>query len=389
MIAGRYPGSELVFFRAGPGSILIRPSLSGLPHTVLSERRSLLAPLWAMLMNWAHGTSKNQDYTAEGSLDFSALLRGLRFLISYRPDLVVAHDQYAGFVALAYKRIARAPYLLYVHESLLGDPTRLLSHLSKRGATRLKRLSRVIDSRVLGNASAVACNSDGTLRSVRASGLVKARTLETLFPGVPPVDLVGLHDRPWALAVSTWDTARHPELYLEVSRLLTQGPLVLAGSWRYNNEKERAAFERVAAREVSSGNLVITGQVTQDELTGYYRRSRVFLRFGVEEEGPGMGAIRALSHGLPIVTNRPLGISDVVGRYKCGVVLPNPDPAKAATAIEQILRNPEGWNQMHASALQAASENSWTSHNGRLVGLIDSLVLTRDGRLRLQQREPG
>jgi glycosyltransferase involved in cell wall biosynthesis len=365
--------SELIFFGMGPGSDLIAPFLDDIPIRVLSTRSGILAPVWCMLMNWAHGTSRHPRYKPEGSLDFSGLLRGLLYLLKSRPDIVLAHDQYSGLVAFAYARFTGSMYVVYMHESLLEDPGRRLEHLSKRGASRVKRLSSIISHLVLSKASAILCNSEGTLRSVKKVLQNDSVPMEVLVPGFPVIENPGTHDRPWILSVSTWDAGRHPELYQQVARLVQDSVVVLAGSWRYDNTLEMAAFLRSASEEISAGKLIVTGPISQSKLDSFYRESRVFLRFGVEEQGPGMGAIRAISHGLPVVTNAPLGVSYVVDKYRCGAVLPFADPSGAAAIIGRMLGASDEWERLHLAAEKAASENTWEKHNRELDRVLRSV----------------
>jgi glycosyltransferase involved in cell wall biosynthesis len=365
---------SLVFFRAGPRSDLVRARIQPLPYTVVCQNPSRLLPMWGFMMNWAHGTLGTHAYTDESALDISGLIHGFFHLLQWKPDVVLAHDQFTALSSLGYHILTGRPYFVYLHEGPLEDPAKDLPHLSGGGKRRVKYLGSVVGSLVLRRAAGVLANSDATARSAKAA-YPWLKEVGVAPPGAPKVEeptkwRPGGTIPPLVLSVSTWDRGRHPEAYLQVARKLRSGNVALVGTWRYGNTVDRDILETASAAERRTGKFAILGEQTEDSLRDLFRRSSVFLRFGFEEFGPGMGVLEALSYGVPVVVNRSLGSSKLVEDLGCGVVLDDADAEKAAMAIDEITTNAPLWMALHKGAIQAANRLSWTAHSNALAAYL-------------------
>ena len=368
--------AELVFLRPGPGAS--RVDLYGLKVRFVRQKLGLFGPLWGFLTNLAHGVPEKGWQPADGALDLDSVARAVVAVLRLRPRAIICHDQFSGMVGLACHYLQGVNYITYLHESLYEDPTKDMVHLPSFGRLRVQRFASLVDEFVLGHSAIVLTNSRGTLESLRRCGYVGRA--EVLFPGAPVVrqqNVPSMSKDPFVLAVATWDKARFPEKYMEVASKLNKGRLVLAGMWRYGYKKERDEFVRKIKLLGLEERLEVTGAISQTELDSLFERASVFLRFGFEEYGPGMGCLAALSWGLPVVANRPLGITEVIRSGFNGVVLDSVDPTDAAAAIDRLLGDPNGLRNLRVNAKQTAKELSWTVHADLLSKFVDEAIMLR------------
>ena len=378
------------FVRVGPGARELGPELEGLDVRVLRTRPGLLAPLWGFLTNLAHGAGEKGAHPMEGALDLDSLFYLSLRVSRLRPSILLCEDQFSGLVGYIAHRLTGVDYVVYLHEGLYEDTFREMPHLTRSGRSRVQALARNLNRRVLSHAAGLAANSDATLRSVERSGYHIPGTV--VFPAstsVPTTERGTLRE-PLVLAVSTWDTARHPELYLETARRLESGKLVLAGMWRYDYGDERERFDRLVREQRLEGKVVVTGRIPQTDLDALYARAKVFLRFGVDEYGPGMGCLEAMANSIPVIANRPLGATELIEDGVSGFVLDSPDPVRASELANRILADPSLWQSMSLAAGRSARGVTWEAH-GRL--LRDVLAAATVARCRIctpmGNRTPG
>jgi glycosyltransferase involved in cell wall biosynthesis len=79
------------------------------------------------------------------------------------------------------------------------------------------------------------------------------------------------------------------------------------------------------------------------------------------EEGLPVALLEAMATGCPIVATRVGGIPDAVGDGREAVLVPPAEPTALATAIVQLLRNPERARQM-GDAARARAEAEYSIH---------------------------
>lgn len=160
----------------------------------------------------------------------------------------------------------------------------------------------------------------------------------------------------------------------------------MAGEWRYGNQRERVEFEQASFDEITRGRLIVTGPLPQERMNDLFSRAKVFLRFGIEEAGPGMGILQALSYGLPIVTNSTLGMAETIEKFGCGIVLDEPDPVRAAEWVNALLQSNSMFQDLSSRSLAAARSLTWTAHSDRLYR---AMVDVRDQKIKSSERSTG
>lgn len=81
--------------------------------------------------------------------------------------------------------------------------------------------------------------------------------------------------------------------------------------------------------------------------------------------------IEAVSSGLPVVTARTVGNSDLV-RDKCGFVIDSPDDIDGLTrALDVLANNPEERERLSVAARNVGLENTWDRMSQKYVEVLD------------------
>jgi glycosyltransferase involved in cell wall biosynthesis len=123
-------------------------------------------------------------------------------------------------------------------------------------------------------------------------------------------------------------------------------------------------FTRIASliREHGlSGQMSIRGAVTQDELREIYREAAVFvLPCQVTDAGDRDGIpnvlAEAMAMAIPVVSTPISGIPELVENGVNGVLVPSRDSGALASAIEEILANPEEGARLGEAARRTICE---------------------------------
>lgn len=106
-------------------------------------------------------------------------------------------------------------------------------------------------------------------------------------------------------------------------------------------------------RELGIGERVtFTGQLPFDEIPAYMKAADLF-SFASVTETQGLVTIEAMAAGLPVVAVDGSGTHDIVEHGKEGCLAEN-DPHALASAIHEVLSNPQQMKKFSAAALKKA-----------------------------------
>jgi glycosyltransferase involved in cell wall biosynthesis len=146
-------------------------------------------------------------------------------------------------------------------------------------------------------------------------------------------------------AEKNWET-----LLRAAAQVYTQHPtlrLVLIG-----DGPDKQTLELLAAELGIAERVTFTGQVLFDEIPAYLKAADMF-GFASVTETQGLVTIEAMAAGLPVVVVDGSGSHDIVDNGKEGFLVEN-DPNALASAINQMLSNPEQMKQFSVKALKKA-----------------------------------
>jgi len=146
----------------------------------------------------------------------------------------------------------------------------------------------------------------------------------------PPVDLTKFSHpiSPCTISLSPY--------YLTVSRLVPYKNIELLVR-TFNKSGKRLVVvgtgsELSRLRRLARSNITFTGQITDEELAGYYSSCQAFLQANVEDFGISM--VEALSAGKPVIAYREGGAGEIVKDQVTGILVKE----QSVTAFLQALK---------------------------------------------------
>jgi phosphatidylinositol alpha-1,6-mannosyltransferase len=148
--------------------------------------------------------------------------------------------------------------------------------------------------------------------------------------------------------------------------------LVIVGAGPYAD-----TLHRLAAEADVTDHVVFTGAVPGAELPAHHAMADVFAMpcrtrgAGLDVEGLGIVFLEASATGVPVVAGRSGGAPETVLDGETGRVVNGTDAEEIATAVSEILADPERASQMGAAGRRWAVDNwQWRNQAARLRALL-------------------
>jgi glycosyltransferase involved in cell wall biosynthesis len=274
-------------------------------------------------------------------------------------DLVIYVDQWAALTGVLNRLLHGTPFILFLHEFFRRPPSGVLYPLLMLPAILWDRFA-------IACADVVVTTSEYNYREVSAR---RTRVFLARL-GCKEAEQLAVRKKNQVLSLTLWDRGRNPWIYLDIAKSLPNVSFVLAGGWTEAAFREEV---RSAARGLS--NVLITGPISDAEKERLLEESLVYLRFGYEERGPGLGGLEALGHGCLVITNRDLGLSEILVNRVDGFILDTPDPIAAAALIGEIIEyDPERIASMQSAAAVLCRSMSWLAHGRVLMRAVRAAV---------------
>ncbi len=109
-------------------------------------------------------------------------------------------------------------------------------------------------------------------------------------------------------------------------------------------------------------NVSVVGWQSQDQLRQQYADAHIFLHPSEttpsnDQEGIPNAMLEAMATGLPVVATVHGGIPEAVTHGVDGLLVPERSPQQLAEAILSLLRNPDLWQKLSATAATRVREN--------------------------------
>jgi len=261
-------------------------------------------------------------------------------------EKILYMDQFVALAGLLNLLLHGKQYYVFLHETVLGRQF------------NVKNLPLIIyDKLILKHAKMVITNSKWNQRILASYGMKS--TVAHL--GCNPTEKLNLVREPLIITVSMWDRFRRPEIYVELAKRINAKVLIV-GNWTRDDYKDEFI-------EKFGSVVKVTGPLNEDELGKLYDQASFYIRFGYGERGPGLGGIEALGHGLPVITNKGLGISELIDDGKNGFIVD--DIEEAASKINSVLSDKNRHLDMIKNAWEKGKELSWENHAAKVRNILN------------------
>ena len=260
---------------------------------------------------------------------------------SRRADLIIFTDEVFSPFALLALSLSPLPYLVVVHEGYEMKP-RFLARLQRR---------------LLHSAGAVISPSP------RAAQMTAARTgigVETLTITEPMSVDVRVEGKQIVLFDTRWTAARRPQLILDIAQLERRATYVVTGSFP-TMPLESAFRDEVRARGLGE-RVILQVHPSPNETESLYSAALAYVRWAETdgmnaESGVGMGVLKALAVGCPVIVDKALGGSDLIEDGVHGFVTEARAEA-IATRIAWLIDDPSLASRIRQNAQSLASRLS-------------------------------
>jgi phosphatidylinositol alpha-1,6-mannosyltransferase len=239
-------------------------------------------------------------------------------------------------------------------------------------------------------ASVITVVSDFTRRYIERA-VVLPENVHTLRTGVdlerfnPSIDASfvrarhKLGDRPLVSCVSRLVPRKGQDMIIralaEVRRTIPDAAALIVGGGPI-----RARLEALARSAGVADAVVFTGEVPEDELAAHYAAADVFAmpcrsRYAdLEVEGLGLVYLEAQACARPAITGDSGGAPEAVIPGETGVVVPGASWRPLASALTQLLGDPERARAMgKAGRAFVEREHRWDDVVTRYVGMLDGI----------------
>ncbi|MEX1003128.1 MAG: glycosyltransferase family 4 protein [Crocinitomicaceae bacterium] len=124
-------------------------------------------------------------------------------------------------------------------------------------------------------------------------------------------------------------------------------------------------------------NILITGSVSDSELSAWYKNSDIFVLNSINHdghfEGFGLVYLEAGMTGLPVVGSLENGAEDAIRNRETGILVPQGDLKYLTGAILEIIRNEDLAKQMSYNGIQWAKNHNWDVIVSRYIEIYEQV----------------
>jgi glycosyltransferase involved in cell wall biosynthesis len=161
---------------------------------------------------------------------------------------------------------------------------------------------------------------------------------------------------------------------------IRKGAHYLLEAWRRWNPGNLAQLDVYGSPRLPTGlleslppGITLHGAVPRGRLLDEFLAADMLV-FPTLCDGFGLVVTEALSRGLPVLTTRQAGASDLIRDRANGLIVESRDAAQLEGALDWALRHREELRAMRAEALRTAQECQWPDYRRRLRTVVEPLL---------------
>ena len=290
----------------------------------------------------------------------------VRDAIRFRPDVVLSAHIIVAPAAALIQRVARAPFVQYLHGNEVAARPRLARFAVKSAA-----------------ASIAVSSYTGRLATDAGADLARVHRIP---PGVDlPSSRAAKRDaRPTVLTLARL-TARykgHDVLIQALPRIKASVPdvaWVVVGDGPLRDELAELARDQGVA-----DSTVFKGSLADDERDAWLDRAHVFAMpsrlppGGKGGEGFGIVYLEAGAHSLPVVAGNVAGVLDAVVDGETGLLVDPTDPSAVADAVSDLLLDRQKAEALGRAGAARATNFAWPKIAARVEDLLIRTLHARE-----------
>jgi glycosyltransferase involved in cell wall biosynthesis len=144
--------------------------------------------------------------------------------------------------------------------------------------------------------------------------------------------------------------------------------LIIVGKYNHEDEYFRYLVRHIG--QFRAEGVLFTGEVTQEDLTQYYRSADLFLSFS-EHEGFFMPVLEAFHFGIPVAARDSAVVAETTGGAAC--LFDGRDITQAAEIAIKILDNSELRTAMIRKGRERLGDFTYNKAKSRLIILLEAI----------------
>lgn len=138
---------------------------------------------------------------------------------------------------------------------------------------------------------------------------------------------------------------------------------------------EKENLERLVQKQNLRNNVTFTGVIKNENLTSYYKRSKIFVLPSVGSENNPLTIIEAMANGLPIIASRVGGIPEIIIDGINGFLYPPGNIDKMAKIVNLLLTNRELREKMSKENTDTFLRNfTPENHYEKLIKVYEKVI---------------
>ena len=170
---------------------------------------------------------------------------------------------------------------------------------------------------------------------------------------------------------TSWTPERPFTVLMVGTSALRKGAFYLLSAWerlRLRNARLiiRCDIPARAKPYTRIAGVEIVAAVPRRELVRLYEKSTVFC-FPSVDDGFGLVVLEAMAAGLPVVTTRHVGASELITQGQEGFVVPIRDIDAIAESLQRLYDNPTLTRRMGEAARQLALQYTWKRYGATMI----------------------
>lgn len=375
--------AELIIYRWGNNPYKFRVLLNNVPigsfdKGLLRYIANIVARFTLMLLPIGR--------ELESSVDISTIVLAPLFFKKHY-DFLLCFDQLAGISGfIASKR--GIPYFTYVHEPLfLAFPLGVMKISKYRTLKRIAtHVIYKIEKKVLMNSTAIFFNSKRTRdRMIRYFPFVKEKA-KVIYPGCSPAERLPEKKEDFILALSRWDVGKYPAFILDLAERL-DACFVIAGSWQQKSLLQ-SFLDEINKRRLG-GRVKLLTNLSESAVHDILSRAKIYIHW--IPEGFSMGVLEAMAHGLPVITTREAGVSEIIANGINGFIVEKPSRGRVITfgkdsfvyrmvdvqeyvkIIKMLLNDFNLCKSIGKNAWETSKKYDWEAHSKQLLKSMEQI----------------